>query len=907
MYVLLIITVTYLYIHCNCRECMLAIIQAVDVLPDYFEKFCSILNIMSCYDSVKESLVMCYIVYNSEMQFKRYIDIVKVLAHFKDAALTREQLLTEKAGTDRSIESSKICFFKILQRKDPHFVDKLVKYLSLKDCLNHSNLFHHIQNSKDDFHKNNLCIHSAISYLPCIKRYRDFLKKFYTDMVKEETLYMIKTNIHQYVNLSLITPQNGESESDYFKALRDPHHLLFNYKQHTTTTLLNSLAEIFDVSRLSRQVILIQGSPGSGKTTLANKICTEWAKGNLIQCYMLVILLKFRDPRISDIDCTEKVVKCSLGDSNFVTEVVGEMNCIDGKNILLLLEGWDEFPEEKQQKSFFTELISGEVLKKCDIIITSRPSSIGSLQKIFITRHIAILGFSDDQIEQYLDCCFVDSSNELKNSLKHRFLEQLNSNPALKSLAYVPVNLSILVYVFTEHGAKLPSTLTELYQQYVLLKLSLYNQRISNETGRLAEIDRLPVYISESLNKLGEIAYIGLKNQKLRFTQNEMQKLYQSIPLDYDGMGLLQVDNHMLNRGSYKTYNFIHRTVQEFLAAWHMTKLPDQKHIIENLQLEHFEMVLVFFAGLTGFKLFDSAELSLLVGKHKTSRFDIKMKKIAIKALLKDNAIKSMLIREANANTHSQETNQHRLLVLVACCAEAKNPAACIALSNSELFHRDGCLVNIPDSAVTSHLLTSLSYCIAHSGKDWIVRCDKVLSNYDIINLQKHLIDLNETSGKLVCLKTVANKTAINFIATFLQPHFTLYHLHLFNSDFDDDCVIILCEAVKLNCSVIFLDLSNCGISSKGVITIAGMLQVNNTLQFINLENNKFSSDDLIEVLVIMKNNTTLRVMNVADELLQEPVKKKLAVFNKKRRHALVLDGIQLFRFSGLIKNIIND
>ena len=274
----------------------------------------------------------------------------------------------------------------------------------------------------------------------------------------------------------------------------------FNYKQHTTTTPLNnySLAEIFDASRSSCQVILIQGSPGSGKTMLANKICTEWAKGNLIQYYILVILLKLRDPRISDIDSIDNVVKCSLGDN--VSEVVGEINCNDGKNVLLLLEGWDEFPEEKQQKSLFTEFISGEVLKECDILITSHPSSIGSMQKIFITHHIAILGFSDDQIEQYLDYCFVDSSNELKNSLKHRFLVQLNSNPALKSLAYVPVNFSILVYVFTEHGAKLPSTLTELYQQYVLLKLSLYNQRISNDTGRLAEINHLPVYISESLN-----------------------------------------------------------------------------------------------------------------------------------------------------------------------------------------------------------------------------------------------------------------------------------------------------------------------------------------------------------------------------------------------------------------------
>ena len=337
----------------------------------------------------------------------------------------------------------------------------------------------------------------------------------------------------------------------------------------------------------------------------------------------LLILLKLRDPRISDIDCIDEVVKCSLGDCNSVSEVVGEINCIDGKNILLLLEGWDELPEEKQHNSYFTKLFSGMILKKCDVLITSRPSSIGSIQTRFISRHIAILGFSDKQIEQYLDHCFVDSSNELKDGLKHRFLVQLNSNPALQSLTYVPVNLSILVYVFTQCGAKLPSTLTELYQQYVLLKLSLYNQRISNDTVRFVELDCLPVYISESLNKLGELAYVGLKNQQLHFTQNEIQKLYQSIPLDYDGMGLLQVENHMLNRGSYKTYNFIHRTVQEFLAGWHMTKIPEQKNNLESLQLENFEVVLVFFAGLTGFKLFDSTAISFLIGDNNISKFKI--------------------------------------------------------------------------------------------------------------------------------------------------------------------------------------------------------------------------------------------------------------------------------------------
>ena len=91
-----------------------------------------------------------------------------------------------------------------------------------------------------------------------------------------------------------------------------------------------------------------------------------------------------------------------------------------------------------------------------------------------------------------------------------------------------------------------------------------------------------------------------------------------------------------------------------------------------------------------------------------------------------------MLIQQLGVEMYSQENNQHRLLILIACCAEAKNPAACRALSNSKLFHRDGCCINIHDSAVTSHLLASLSYCIAHSGKDWVVKSNKVLINFDV-------------------------------------------------------------------------------------------------------------------------------------------------------------------------------
>ena len=61
-----------------------------------------------------------------------------------------------------------------------------------------------------------------------------------------------------------------------------------------------------------------------------------------------------------------------------------------------------------------------------------------------------------------------------------RFLTELEDHIALKSLACIPANLSILVHVFKTCGKRLPTFWTELYQQYFLLKLSHYNLRVDN-------------------------------------------------------------------------------------------------------------------------------------------------------------------------------------------------------------------------------------------------------------------------------------------------------------------------------------------------------------------------------------------------------------------------------------------
>ena len=305
------------------RECLDAIILRVKIIPDYFRIFCCVLNTRSCYELMVESLINCYSVYKNDVHIIKYIDTQRVLSHFKTALAKDKFYMISAKITGQAADSdkdNKECFVKILHEENPEFIKTFTDYLALKDCPNHSELHHHLQKEKNEI----LPTISANEYLPGIKRYQEYLKKMYLDKVVTEVQDTFKNNIHQFVNLSLIKPQDQTSNNEYLKALKDPYHLLFSHKEYTsnTTTPLNSLAEIFDTSAQVSQVILIQGSPGCGKTTLANKICTEWAKENLVQHFMLVILLNLRDVTISEIESIDQMVECTMGE-----DFVHEINC----------------------------------------------------------------------------------------------------------------------------------------------------------------------------------------------------------------------------------------------------------------------------------------------------------------------------------------------------------------------------------------------------------------------------------------------------------------------------------------------------------------------------------------------------------------------------------------------------
>ena len=341
-----------------------------------------------------------------------------------------------------------------------------------------------------------------------------------------------------------------------------------------------------------------------------------------------------------------------------------------------------------------------------------------------------------------------------------------------------------------------------------------------------------------------------------------------------------------------------------------MTKVPDQKNsLLQCFQNEQFEMVFVFYAGLTGLKRFNVAKLFRYINEqdHRIRKYLFsKVVYFVINAFQKNCGTWLLFnnkIEESNAIT--PEYNEHRMSVLIACCAEAKNPAVCRAFSNSDLFRGDICTIYFFSSTVTSQLLSSLSYCIAYSGKKWCLTNNNVLSEQDVMSLQKHLIDANDITGKLVALQSQINNSNVMhlFVERYLQPHSTLGSLDLFGSTFeDDDCITIL---LRLNGSLIILHLTCCNISSKGTLTIAEMLRYNNTLQYINLEGIKFAIKALIKFLQMIESNTTLRMMEIDESLFfNKQIKEQLGLFNKNRKNQLMLYDMQKFIFGDAVSKL---
>ena len=424
-----------------------------------------------------------------------------------------------------------------------------------------------------------------------MSKYRQKLKNRYNLLTLCSPEELLDCSSSRYVNLLLVKVDKKELVAGQLNNIMRKGSSLSSADTRPLT-----IADILNVKEEEKKIILIEGAPGIGKSTLAIKICKCWANSELLEEYDAVILLPLRDPEIRKADNIGDLLL--IENKNEREVMYDEITASEGDKICFILEGYDELPQElRKSPSVFAKL--RENLPKCTLMYTSRPEACDQLRKV-ASHRIEIRGFEEEQIDKYINNAF-DNFEDGKD-MAQKLIAQVKINPSIRSILYVPINIAIVCHLFLLTST-LPHTLSELY---TLLCINLIFRHIkkfssNDELDYLDSLHELPEEFNEEFSKLCLIAYRGREDDRIIFSSREI-KGYAINASKLSGLGLLLIAPSTSVYGREKSYNFLHLTVQEYCAAFHVSKLSDkeQYECFQKYQFYNsFQIIWRMYSGIT--------------------------------------------------------------------------------------------------------------------------------------------------------------------------------------------------------------------------------------------------------------------------------------------------------------------
>ena len=408
----------------------------------------------------------------------------------------------------------------------------------------------------------------------------------------------------KYINLALV--ERGEVnkvEADEFTqaSIHGDIDDIIKQKRHMEMEHVAPLDEEGDPPKY----ILVEGAPGVGKTAFAWELSKRWGKGEILRHYEMVVLLRLREVRVQKIKDISDLFFYS--NSKVQKAVAREVEQNQGYGVLFIFEGFDELPTSNRRDDYLLcQMLKGDILPASSILVTTRHSASSYLFENFNEpdQHIQILGFTRENITSYYESVLKEER------VLSSFKKYLILHPHILSAMYVPLHCAIVVEVFInsfdtqtigESKTTIPKTMTQLYHSLTKSLLMRYlkkHPKYGKMQFRIQHFDRLPGKVPERLKFISELAYNGLIQDKVIFTDED-------VPYNFDTLELMQsIPELYTDEGTVVSYNFIHLTLQEFLAAYYVSCQEPQRWIKEfKEQKNHSRMkvMLRFLAGLTSF------------------------------------------------------------------------------------------------------------------------------------------------------------------------------------------------------------------------------------------------------------------------------------------------------------------
>ena len=366
-----------------------------------------------------------------------------------------------------------------------------------------------------------------------------------------------------------------------------------------TQSELKHYTELFtaDKNGVIPKRILVQGQTGIGKSTFVKKLLVDWVEVNrgagveqtaVLRNFELVVAVNLKE--VSKCERLTDIIRLSnvfAKEDKYMTE--GLMNYITNnqEKVLLIFDGYDEYRSGCDSEIY--EIFRGNSLRSCCVLITSRISKADELRG-GEDLHAEITGFSK-----------VDGQKFMRRFLTHDEVFLLKGEiykRKLNELAEVPLLLLFFCLLWKKAQSKhFPETKAKLYLDII--------QFILNHSYRKQSP---PQYVKvtsfkEILSEIGKVALQALLKDDHLF---EYSQLSDSVRCDESVfIGLLQITEFSETLRPVGMVSFIHKSIQEFLAAWYVTYrcIPEDGNLGEiSVKLEEclaLENVFQFICGLS--------------------------------------------------------------------------------------------------------------------------------------------------------------------------------------------------------------------------------------------------------------------------------------------------------------------
>ena len=429
-----------------------------------------------------------------------------------------------------------------------------------------------------------------------LTRYADYLRAVYRRAPLARTDKLTGKLPHfcgkVFITLALIKKQEvSPSNADDFTHFTLQGDIDTILKAKEPIAMENILKDI------DTNLVVVEGAPGIGKSTLAWELCRQWPKLESLKHFSLVVHLKLQEKRVQVATAISDLLHHH--DKELCKCVEEEVERRKGEGLLLVFDGFDEFPAELRRKSLVAEVISGSYLPKATVLVTSRPSATAELLSVcqaHVDKHIEVVGFSGKEIQEYAESIF-GSGSELLAS----FQTYLSVNPVVRGMMYNPLNCGMVVEVYRnsyQSDRPIPHTQTQLYTELSLYLLSRHLSAAGDPLARrlpdrLEDIKKEDSDLYQQLVRLGRLAFEGRVREEV---------IFKELPEGCSALGLLNTCSELYEQRVKVTYNFLHLALQEYLGAFYISQLSaseQSKIFMEHRKLTQLNMVWRFVAGLT--------------------------------------------------------------------------------------------------------------------------------------------------------------------------------------------------------------------------------------------------------------------------------------------------------------------